>query len=328
MRPTIFSWKSRAPRSIRSLGNRTFLFYLILCLCLADCTPKETWHTSTLLFFDTVCEIKVFCSSSRLTSSQKGVAEVFTDIEEHFSPGSTDYSSDIVLSLFLKAKDVYTASEGKFDLSVGVFSQIWGFRGHSYRVPTPEELAMAKRSIGMEKIQIQGESLILPPGMQLDWGAIAKGYGIDLASSTLRKKGILKGFVNAGGDLYCWGTNPDGLSWRIGIKHPRKPGFLGVIHLTDMAAATTGDYQRYFIEKGTRYHHVFDPHSGFPARGKQSVTVIGPETTICDALSTALFVSPCPQPILDRYSDYSAILIDGKGKVTVLGKPLNFEPSE
>ncbi len=271
-----------------------------------------------------MCELKVFCSPSQFKAAKEAVNAVFTDIEAHFSPESTDYSSEIVLSLYQKAYTLYLDSGGKFDISVGALSKIWGFHDQSYRVPTLEELDGAMRSVGMDKIQIRDGRLILAPGVQLDWGGIAKGYGLDLAANILKTKGLSNGFVNAGGDLYCWGTNPDGGSWRIGIKHPRKSGFSGILSISDEGAATTGDYQRFFIENGTRYHHVFDPHSGFPAKGKQSVTVVGPEATFCDALSTALFVSAHPGSILDKYPRYSAIIIDSDGNLTTLGKPVIF----
>jgi thiamine biosynthesis lipoprotein len=180
----------------------------------------------------------------------------------------------------------------------------------------------------MDKIHVLEGRLVLAQGSRLDWGGIAKGYGIDHVCSALIEMGIAKGFVNAGGDLCCWGTNPKDLPWKIGIKHPRKSGFSGVLSISDEAAATTGDYQRYFVEKGVRYHHVFDPHSGFPARGKQSVTVVGPEAALCDALSTALFVSTQAQKILCLYPQYGAVLIDADGSLSSLGKPISFKPSE
>ncbi len=264
MLPTIFSWKFRVPPLIRSLGKKRWAFLCILFVLLANCTPKETWNTTTFIYFDTVCEVKVLCSPSQFEAVKKAVREVFTDIETLFSPESTDLTSPEVLSLYQKASAVYQASEGKFDISVGALSRVWGFHDQSFRIPTVEDLDRAKNTIGMDKIHAREGRLVLAHGAQLDWGAIAKGYGIDRVYSALIEMGIAKGFVNAGGDLYCWGTNPKDLPWKIGIKHPRKSGFSGVLSISDEAAATTGDYQRYFVEKGTRYHHVLDPHSGFP----------------------------------------------------------------
>ena len=101
-------------------------------------------------------------------------------------------------------------------------------------------------------------------------------------------------------------------------------GFLGVLSLSDVGVATTGDYQRYFIENGIRYHHVFDPKTGFPARGKQSVSVVGPEAYLCDALATALFVSKTPAGILKKYPLYGAILVNEHGEISFLGRSFPF----
>jgi thiamine biosynthesis lipoprotein len=310
------------------MGKKRWPLLGALLVLLSYCAPKEAWNTSTFIYFDTVCEVKTFCSSSQFKAAQKVVQDVFAGVETRFSPGSTDLASPEVLSLYKKAYMVYQISEGKFDISVGALSRIWGFYDQSFRIPSAQALGRAKSTVGMNKIRIHESRLVPSPGTQLDWGGIAKGHGIDLASSTLKDMGIERGFVNAGGDLYCWGTNPKDLPWKIGIKHPRKAGFSGVLSISNEGAATTGDYQRYFIEEGARYHHVFDPHSGFPAQVKQSVTVIGPEAALCDALSTALFVSTQPKTILDRYPQYGAVLIDAEGKISFLGKAVSFELSE
>ena len=195
-------------------------------------------------------------------------------------------------------------------------------------MPAPEQIKSALKLIGMEYIEERNATLIFLPGVGLDWGAIAKGFGIDLASKSLVQMGISSGFINAGWDLYCWGNNPNNQSWNIGLKHPRENGFLGILSISYLGAATTGDYQRYFVKDGIRYHHVFDPRTGYPAQGKQSVTICGPETLICDALSTALFVSQEPEIILEKYPDYGAIIVDSDGNLSFLGKTYPFTTIE
>jgi thiamine biosynthesis lipoprotein len=298
---------------------------LVLILCLAGCQTREQWHEYTILFFDTVCDVEVFCPASQVDETQKEMRRVFSDIEAHFSPGRNDLSSAEVLALFRKARRLHADSGGSFDISVGPLSQIWGFQAKSYRLPLPEEIAAALRLVGQDAIREQAGSLALAPGMRLDGGGLAKGWGVDLAASALRDLGITRGFINAGGDLFCWGRNPAGSAWRIGIKHPRRQGYLGVLSLSGAAVATSGDYQRYFEKDGVRYHHIFDPRTGYPARGKQSVTVVGPETALCDGLSTALFSSPFPDEVLSRYPDYSAIIVDDLGTLRILGEPLPLE---
>ena len=302
------------------MWKRLLFLTPLLLMCIFCTHVEETWQTATLLFFDTVCEIHLFCSPADFESSKKEIKKIFEDMEMHFSPGAKSYSSAPVLTLYQKALDIYRESEGCFDITVAPLSFIWGFRDHSHRIPSPEEIDRAMQNVGMERITLKAGELILSPGMELDWGGIAKGFAIDLASRTMIRAGIDDGFINAGGDLYCWGKNPDQEPWRIGIKHPRGNGVSVILFITDLGAATTGDYQRFFIQDGIRYHHVFDPKSGYPSRGKQSVTVVGPETSVCDALSTALFVSGQPEIILQKFPDYGAILINSEGRISQIGK--------
>ncbi len=313
---------------ILPLARKLCILLLGSIFLLPGCGTKEKWQTSTILAFDTICEINIFSSASMSKSAQEEVQRVFSEIESLFSPGADDYSSPLVLELFERSLKVYHDSDGCFDVTVAPLSRVWGFFDKSYVVPAPEKIKSVLKVIGMEKIEQRNEALILLPGMELDWGAIAKGFGIDLASKSLLQMGISRGFINAGGDLYCWGKNPSDQSWNIGIKHPRESGFLGVLSISNLGAATTGDYQRYFLKDGVRYHHVFDPRTGYPAQGKQSVTVCGPETLICDALSTALFVSQEPTKILERYLDYGAIIVDSDGNLSFLGKSYPFNPRE
>lgn len=310
------------------MARKLCILLLASLILLSGCGVKERWHTSTILAFDTICEINIFCSSSRFKSAQEEVQRVFSEIESLFSPEADDYSSPLVIDLFQRALKVYQDSNGCFDITVAPLSRIWGFFSKSYVVPAPEQIKSALKLIGMEKVEERNAALILRPDVGLDWGAIAKGFGIDLASKSLVRMGISNGFINAGGDLYCWGNNPSDQSWNIGLKHPRESGFLGILSISDLGAATTGDYQRYFVKNGIRYHHVFDPRTGYPAQGKQSVTVCGPETLICDALSTALFVSQEPEVILEKYPDYGAIIADSDGNLSFLGKTYPFNPIE
>ena len=303
-------------RLLLSLG-----LFVLLAYC--ACTQGRIWRTSTLMYFDTVCQIRLYCSKSEFTEAQATIDKVFSDIERLFSPDSETYDSPLVLDLYQKALEVHHLSEGFFDISIAPLSRLWGFTDKTYKVPSTEEILAALKIVGLDKIQVKNGRLILPKGSKIDWGGIAKGFGVDLASAELIKKGVSRGFINAGGDLFCWGKNPEGLLWQIGIKDPREEGFLGVMEISDYGAATTGDYQRFFVEAGTRYHHVFNPKTGYPARGRQSVTVVGPRTILCDALSTALFIHHNPEEILSNYPEYGAVLVDSQGIITEAGKKLS-----
>jgi len=300
-------------------GLFSFYFYF-------SCRSASRWHDLSLLFFDTVCDLKIYGTEEEFTFAVKTVRNIFTQTEKLFSPAARDYSSEEVRQLFRLARKIYLDSEGAFDLTVGILTEIWGFRSKSYRVPEKEEISRALKFVGLEKIIEKENQLVVPEGVIIDWGGIAKGWALDQAFQALQKEGIGRGFINAGGDLICFGKNPDNQAWRIGIKHPRGPGFLGVLEISDLAVTTSGDYQRYFEIKGIRYHHIFDPRTGFPARGKQSVTVIGPQATICDALATALFVLNDASKLLSLYPDYGAIIVDEQGSLSFAGKTFPFIP--
>jgi len=300
----------------------------LLGILLSRCSVQAKWRSDTFFVFDTICEVTLYSSGEAFREARETIRKLFSDIDRVFSPGSEENSSEMARALFRRAYEIYVISEGCFDITVAPLSKIWGFWNGEYRVPSPEQIYHAVQSVGMDKIKEGKSTLHLSPGSGLDWGGIAKGLGIDQAARSLIDMGISRGFINAGGDLYCWGENPTRSPWKIGIKHPRLEGLLGVLDLSDSGAATAGDYQRFFVENGVRHHHIFDPRSGYPASGKQSVTVFGPETLICDALSTALFVSSKPGQILARYPGYGAIIMDSAGKISVFGKRAPFQPSQ
>ena len=300
------------------------IFLALVLLAAGGCARREAWHSSTLFFFDTVCDVTLACSAEEFEIARKEVERIFEEIQVSFSPGAERLESPLALELFRKAKNIYRDTEGAFDISVEPLVGIWGFRGARQRVPSDQEVAEAMKKVGLDKSTEEGGRIVRPETMKFDWGGIGKGFGVDMAFKALAARGIQSGFINAGGDLYCWGTNPDGVPWKVGIKHPRRQGFLGTLSITGLGAATSGDYQRFFEENGVSYHHIFDPKTGYPAKGKESVTVVGPETTVCDALSTALFVSSQPEKILIRYPEYGAVIVNQDGRVYSIGKKYRF----
>ena len=310
----------------KKLNQMKNCLYFLLVIILADgCCFARSWHQSTLMFFDTVCEIRVFSTSSEFSAAKNEVKKIFSSLEKSFSPGKRDIESEQAKYLLKESLKIHQNTDGYFDITVGPLKEAWGFLSGDYRVPPKEEINGLLKRVGMEKIQTQNSKIFIPKKVKLDWGAIAKGYGVDLASKALIKMNIKKGFINAGGDIFCWGKNPDGDDWKIGIQHPRKKGFLGILSLTCMGAATSGDYQRFFIKEGKRYHHIFNPFTGYPAQGKQSVTVIGPQVFLCDALSTSIFVSEHPDKIIKKYPDYGAVIVGNEGKITYIGKKYNID---
>jgi thiamine biosynthesis lipoprotein ApbE len=152
------------------------------------------------------------------------------------------------------------------------------------------------------------------PGMQMDLGAITPGYAVDRAIQVLKNAGIRNALVNAGGEIYSIGFPPKRKAWRIGIRHPRKPGeLLGVIELSERGVSTSGDYENFFEVDGRKYCHIIDPKTGRPVQGIMSVTVIAKNTTEADALSTALFPLGAEKGLrlVERLDGVDAIIVTG-----------------
>ena len=140
-------------------------------------------------------------------------------------------------------------------------------------------------------ISLEGTVLTLPEGMELDLGAVAKGWTGDRLMELLRREGITSAIVELGGNVQALGSKPDGSPWRVAVQAPDGSGYAGALEITDCAAVTSGGYQRYFEQDGETYCHIIDPAGGRPARsGLASVTVVAEEGAAADALSTALFV--------------------------------------
>lgn len=302
-----------------------FILAISLVLAVSGCRRQKEWNKTTFLFFDTVCQAQLQASNSTFREAEQAIQDIFSQIEDRFSPGSVDYQSSEVVELFRTAYRIHQDSGGSFDITVAPLSELWGFRSGKHVVPSEEKIQIYLRRTGMDKVHIIDNTLAVPENITLDWGGIAKGRGIDLAWRECKTMNISNGFINAGGDLICWGENPQGEDWRIGVTHPRQDGFLGILHISNIGAATTGDYQRFFISNGKRYHHILNPKTGRPANGKQSVTVIGPETAVCDGLATALFVSEEPESILSHYPEYGAIMVTDDGELIKIGKPYPFQ---
>lgn len=168
----------------------------------------------------------------------------------------------------------------------------WGFTTQTKQVPEEGQIASLLQNVDYGRISLEGDRLTVPDGMQLDMGAVGKGYAGDLVIEVLKEYGVESALINLGGNVQAISSRPDGNDWRLGIRAPWEEGNLGVLRISDAAVVTSGGYENYFEdEEGNIYWHILDPSTGYPADGGlQAVTIIGEEGKLCDALSTALFV--------------------------------------
>ena len=185
-------------------------------------------------------------------------------------------------------------SNGCFDISTQGLGNLWDFRAPTFVVPEGEVVNRCLNLVDYRKIRLDREtsSVILEQkGMRISVGGIGKGYAVDKAVEAVRVFGIKDGIINAGGDLKAFGRKENGELWKVAIKNPRdQDRIMCVIPLSNVALATSGDYERYRIVGGKRYHHLLDPRTGYPAVGCMSATVIAKDALEADALATAVFV--------------------------------------
>lgn len=212
-------------------------------------------------------------------------------------------------------------TEGGFDVTVGPLVRLWDFTKKT--IPTQEQIEEAKSMVGFRHVIVDrhAETVFLDrKGMQIDLGGIIKGYAADRAVAVLRQHGVASGIVAVAGDIRLFGRQPDGRPWHVGIQHPRPQGdeaaLLATMDITDGAISTSGDYQRYFIENGIRYHHLLNPATGFPQDLCRSVTVIAPSAADTDAFATGIFVMGPEKGLatLERLG-MDGVIVDATGQV-------------
>ncbi len=217
-----------------------------------------------------------------------------------------------------RAKAYAGRFKGLFDISIGPLTSLWGFSNDA-PVTLPDAAAITERHrlIDYRRIILneRDTTIFLPErGMRLDLGGVAKGYAIDRGSAVLERKGVRHFLINAGGDVYAGGEKDVDTPWRLGVKHPRKAdALLARFDLGDYAVATSGDYERFVIVDGKRYHHILDPGTGYPATRSQSVTVLAPTAEEADALATYVFVLGYEEVIKTPMAEQPFLIVDADG---------------
>ncbi|OGQ47938.1 MAG: hypothetical protein A2W63_04830 [Deltaproteobacteria bacterium RIFCSPLOWO2_02_44_9] len=227
--------------------------------------------------------------------------------------------------------EISEITNGAFDITMGILGNVWYFttadNGRSERdggmsPPSMERVKKLLPLIDYRKIIIDKKNnavKLAKKGMRINLGGIAKGYITGRAAEVLRKNGIKKGIVHAGGDMLVFqepGDNP----WLIGVQDPRKKGkIVGTIEAVNAAIATSGDYERFFIKDGIRYHHIMDPSTGFPANKTMGVTIIAKNPMLADAVSTAVFVMgpDSGMELLEKLPDVDGLIIDADGNIKI-----------
>src|SRR5438270_4601009 len=223
--------------------------------------------------------------------------------------------------LLRRALEAAEYTEGGFNIAIGPAVQLWNIP-EAPRIPSAMELEIAAQYVDYRRIhldQTRRTVFLEKPGMRIDIGGIGKGFAAEKAAAVMREIGATGGLVAVAGDFRVFGRRADGTAWPIGIQHPREPGkILATLDATDEAISTSGDYERYFMKDGVRYHHILDPETLQPARLCRSVTIIAPDATTADALATGVFVmGPVHGMALVERLGLGAVIVDAQGMVIV-----------
>lgn len=242
--------------------------------------------------------------------------------------------SNETFALIEKSIEVSRRTDGAFDISFASIARLWDLGAPDFRPPGRPEIGRLLPLVDYRKLLLYPDSHRVSfalPGMKVGLGGIAKGYAIGRAVAALGRRGVRASIVDAGGDLQVTGDK-FGEPWRVGLMHPRKKEIiLAIAALDGDSLVTSGDYERFAIYQGERYHHILDPKTGFPARGLSSATVVCSDPVLADAYATALFVmgGVRAREFAREHAQIRAILIDQnlhiaaskelKGRITPLG---------
>jgi thiamine biosynthesis lipoprotein len=207
-------------------------------------------------------------------------------------------------------------SEGAFDITYAAVGRLYDYRQHIR--PSAAELAEALQAVNYRHVQLDaraGTVRFLHPGTWIDLGGFAKGHAVDNAATLLRARGIKHAHVSAGGDSRVIGDRR-GRPWSIGVRDPARPGeVIAVLPLEETSISTSGDYERCFVENGTRFHHLIDPSTGQSPNSLRSVTVLGDDGLTTEAFSKCVFVLGLERgmQLLAKQPGLDAIAVDTAG---------------
>jgi len=236
-----------------------------------------------------------------LSNSESELSKLNKEKNFRVSPETKD-----ILELALSYTDAST-----FNPFCGTLISLWDKAKETQTLPT--EIILS--DIYPPSLKFEANTAYIEnPNQEINLGAIAKGYITDQLVKILDKHKVDSALISLGGNVYAKGKNKTGKPWKIGIANPDNSGeYIGIISATDISVITSGDYERYFEIDGKRYHHIIDPKTGYPAdSGLRSVTVITPDATLGDMLSTKCFIAGYEESknILKEYNAYGIFVTD------------------
>ena len=241
--------------------------------------------------------------------------------QANHSGGSPVTLSDDTRDVVSFALEMAEKTGGALEPTIYPVLEAWGFTTDENRIPAPDEIQTLLEHVGYEQVSLSGNELTLPEGVELDLGAVGKGYAGDAAAEVIKEQGVTSALLDLGGNIQAVGKRPDGTDWRIGIRNPFGDGQMGMLLASDCAVVTSGSYERYFVgEDGKEYTHIIDPETGYPVdNGLVSVSIIAEEGKVADALSTSMFVKGLEgaEEYWKEHQDFEMIAVTEDGDIYV-----------
>jgi thiamine biosynthesis lipoprotein len=258
------------------------------------------------------------------------IEQVFTTFSENSQTNQINAQAGIkpvavdkeVFELVRRSLKISQLTQGAFDITYGSIDKtLWNFDTTMTSLPSKEIARQSVRLVNYRNVvldEIKGTIFLKEKGMRIGFGGIGKGYAADRAKAVLQEKGVNSGVVNAAGDLVTWGVQPNGSPWTIGIADPNtKQRPFSHLSISNMAVATSGNYEKYAVIDGKKYGHTIAPKTGLPVSGIKSVTIICSSAELADALATPVMVMGCRVGLdmINQMKDIACIIIDEQNRL-------------
>jgi thiamine biosynthesis lipoprotein len=324
-------------------GRRAHARLVVIALAAAACgpPPPEPPHLAERAAVSMGSELRL----SAWTTDERATIAAFTQVFAEFERLDSLFSvwrsgsdvqrlnaaaGDRPVAVSADTREVLRAARrvsdwtgGKFDITFGGLADIWKFdHDQDNRVPTAHEIRARLPLVDFTAVQVDetaATAFIARKGVRIHLGGIGKGYAVDRGAAILRAAGVHDFLIQAGGDLYASGRRGD-RAWRAAIADPRATGTsFAAMDLTSETFSTSGDYERFFIKDGRRYHHILDPDLGEPARGSRSVTIVTSSALDADGLSTGIFIlgPEAGMALIERLDGVEGVIVTDRNEVLV-----------
>lgn len=325
-----------------------FLILSLFIICLSGCKNNEGKLKEAKTQFFAMDTFVTFSATGKdsqqiLDESQK----LFLEMEQLWSV--TEENSDIyhinhadgseievhpqTRNVIEYALQIAEDTNGAIEPTIYPVLTAWGFTTEQTKIPRQEEIDSLLKLVDYTQVSISQNKISVPKGMQIDLGAVGKGYAGDIIAQYLKNKGIASALLDIGGNIQAIGTKEDGNDWILGIRNPFSDAVIGQLRVSNKAVVTSGNYERNFRdENGKMYGHIMNPVTGYPIDNELlSVTIVAEEGKYADALSTAMFVMGKDTAInyWKQNLDYEMILIDQEEQIYITeGLKNNFSLAE